>query len=249
MKDKQKRVVLFVDGHSTHITDEVHEICKSNNIIYYILPSHSSHIIQPLDLCYYKNLKSRWREQIRAFKLKHKEMNIKKSQFILVFRDAWEAAYSSRLMKSSFRASGLYPYNPQAIDYKKCAPSALFGEPVKKGERAIIVNGFAAPSEQYQPPAAAPSDSNQSDQQYQPPPAAPSDSNQSDQQYQPPAAAAAAPQTTQSTEAMATTPRTSSPVRSSNFSIMYEWELSGVNIDPQVSHEQMSDLSAIEIDG
>ena len=41
VKDKQKYVVLLVDGHSTHVTDEVHEICKANNIIYYILPSHS----------------------------------------------------------------------------------------------------------------------------------------------------------------------------------------------------------------
>ena len=74
VKDKQKRVVLFVDGHSTHVTDEVHKIYKANNIIYYILHSHASHIIQLLDICYYKDLKSRWQDQVRSFKGLHKEM-------------------------------------------------------------------------------------------------------------------------------------------------------------------------------
>ncbi|XP_046581221.1 MFS-type transporter clz9-like, partial [Haliotis rubra] len=46
----KKPVVLFVDGHSTHLTLDACNACIDNNIILYCLPSHASHVIQPLDL-------------------------------------------------------------------------------------------------------------------------------------------------------------------------------------------------------
>ena len=52
VKDKARPVILFVDGHSTHITEEVHKICVQENITYYLRPAHASHIIQLLDLVY-----------------------------------------------------------------------------------------------------------------------------------------------------------------------------------------------------
>ncbi|XP_012944901.1 uncharacterized protein LOC106013512 [Aplysia californica] len=63
----QKPVILFADGHSTHLTLEIHEICRSHGIILYQLPSHSSHIIQPLDLTSFKNFKRAWYEEVMKY--------------------------------------------------------------------------------------------------------------------------------------------------------------------------------------
>jgi hypothetical protein len=41
---------LLMDGHSTHISVGLLEWAKSMNIVIFILPAHTSHLLQPLDV-------------------------------------------------------------------------------------------------------------------------------------------------------------------------------------------------------
>ena len=45
----KKPLILFIDGHKTHVTMEASDACIGNGIELYCLLEHSSHIIQPLD--------------------------------------------------------------------------------------------------------------------------------------------------------------------------------------------------------
>ncbi|XP_071109876.1 uncharacterized protein [Haliotis cracherodii] len=70
--DKQaikKPIILFLDGHSTHLTLEACTVCVENNIVLYCLPSHASHVIQPLDLSLFSPLKHAWRQSVRDFQI------------------------------------------------------------------------------------------------------------------------------------------------------------------------------------
>ena len=51
-------VVLLVDGHTSHIDVEVSKFCLENQILLYCLPSHSSHLLQPLDVGFFRSLKA-----------------------------------------------------------------------------------------------------------------------------------------------------------------------------------------------
>ncbi|GFN92562.1 Jerky protein [Plakobranchus ocellatus] len=64
-----KPVLLFADGHKAHNTMTVHDICKEHGIIFYSLPSHASHVVQPLDLTTFKKLKQSWREELGPSRL------------------------------------------------------------------------------------------------------------------------------------------------------------------------------------
>ena len=45
--------LLLMDGHSTHVSVGLIEWAKEHRIILYILPAHTSHLLQPLDVgCY-----------------------------------------------------------------------------------------------------------------------------------------------------------------------------------------------------
>jgi prepilin-type processing-associated H-X9-DG protein len=44
-------IVLFLDGHATHVTDRVLAYACSERILIIRLVAHSSHLGQPLDLC------------------------------------------------------------------------------------------------------------------------------------------------------------------------------------------------------
>ncbi|XP_071138373.1 uncharacterized protein [Mytilus edulis] len=63
---KARKVVLFVDGHSTHISLEANEFSRRENFVMYCLQQHASHIIQPLDLCLFSSLKYNWRKSVRT---------------------------------------------------------------------------------------------------------------------------------------------------------------------------------------
>ena len=51
-------VLLIFDGHSSHITIDVIEYARSNGLHLLCLPSHTSHILQPLDVGVFKSFKT-----------------------------------------------------------------------------------------------------------------------------------------------------------------------------------------------
>ena len=46
----QKPIILYVDGHSTHLSLEAAEYCNSNDIVLYCLFPNATHVLQPCDV-------------------------------------------------------------------------------------------------------------------------------------------------------------------------------------------------------
>jgi hypothetical protein len=53
--------ILLLDGHGQHKTFQAVEICLLNNIVLICLPTHSSHILQPLYVGVFCHVKKVWR--------------------------------------------------------------------------------------------------------------------------------------------------------------------------------------------
>ena len=51
-------VLLIQDGHSSHVSIELIEMARENNVCLLCLPSHTTHILQPLDIGVFKSFKS-----------------------------------------------------------------------------------------------------------------------------------------------------------------------------------------------
>ena len=51
-------VLLIQDGHSSHVSIELVELARKNDIYLLCLPSHTSHILQPLDVGCFKSFKA-----------------------------------------------------------------------------------------------------------------------------------------------------------------------------------------------
>ena len=116
-------VVLLVDGHSSHIDIEVSKFCVENQIFLYCFPPHASHILQPLDVNFFKSLKSAWSKECTKFRSETFGVSVTKQTFSEVFKNAWFAAVKPSLLVSAFRESGICPLNRRAIDQSKLAPS------------------------------------------------------------------------------------------------------------------------------
>ena len=55
-----KPVVLFLDGHKSHMSYALSQQCAQRQIIVYPLHPNSTHILQPADVSVFKPLKSAW---------------------------------------------------------------------------------------------------------------------------------------------------------------------------------------------
>jgi hypothetical protein len=54
--------VLIFDGHRSHKTLEIVELARNNNIHIILLPPHSTHILQSLDVSVFKPVKTEWKK-------------------------------------------------------------------------------------------------------------------------------------------------------------------------------------------
>ena len=141
-------VLLLVDGHSSHIIDlHVSKFCKDNSIHLYCLPPHSSHVLQPLDVTFFKPLKLAWGKVYDEYRLSHPGCVVTKYVFADAFREAWISSIRMSTIINGFRESGLCPLNSKAIPTCKLTPSLPYSNstvpvvmdcPKSKSEKNVI---------------------------------------------------------------------------------------------------------------
>lgn len=60
-------LLLIYDGHTSHVSLDLIEMAKKNYITIILLPPHSSHLLQPLDLSVFKSLKNTWDQRLVSY--------------------------------------------------------------------------------------------------------------------------------------------------------------------------------------
>jgi 4-hydroxybenzoate polyprenyltransferase len=83
----------------------------SNNIQLLFLPSHTSHVLQPLDLAVFSPLKTSYRKQVGFLSLKTDATPVGKRNFLRCYYKARLDSLIARNIKSGWKASGLWPIN------------------------------------------------------------------------------------------------------------------------------------------
>lgn len=64
-------VVIFVDGHRSHLTIQVSQLCDDNGVILISLFPNTTHIMQPADVAVFKPSKSGWTAAVRNWKFQN----------------------------------------------------------------------------------------------------------------------------------------------------------------------------------
>lgn len=129
--------LLILDGHSSHANMQFIDICDANRIILAILPPHSTHRLQPLDLKIFSPLSTAYSQQIdRVIQSSHGFSRVTKRSFWLNFKAAWDKALTKANILSAFAAAGICPYDPSKvlnqIKLKTPTPPSSDGEAPKK---------------------------------------------------------------------------------------------------------------------
>ncbi|XP_049954839.1 uncharacterized protein LOC126470867 [Schistocerca serialis cubense] len=119
-----------MDSHGSHISEEVIDLAKKNQIFLLTFPSHTTHILQPLDVGEYGQLKRSWGKSLNSYMFKNPGLRPNRPDFHKLLKPAYYSAFSPETI-SAFRKTGIYPFNPAAVSNEAIATSKLTDKPAE----------------------------------------------------------------------------------------------------------------------
>jgi hypothetical protein len=115
-KARRSYRLLILDGHGSHISMDFIDYCDKNKILLAVFPPHSTHTLQPLDVCMFKPLSTAYSIELSAFLHRCQGLSsVAKRDFFSLFWAAWQASFRQPLIVKAFEATGISPLNPDVI--------------------------------------------------------------------------------------------------------------------------------------
>ncbi|KAF2175970.1 CENP-B protein [Zopfia rhizophila CBS 207.26] len=93
--------LLIIDGHESHDSLEFQQLCKEKSIITLCMPSHSSHLLQPLDVGCFSPLKDAYGRQVEDL-IRNHIYHVTKLEFLPAFKAAYQATFTESNIRAGF---------------------------------------------------------------------------------------------------------------------------------------------------
>lgn len=116
----KRPVILFIDGHKNNITYQLSVLCNDLKIILVALyPNPMRILIEPANLSIFNVAEKIWSDALKEFQDKNAGKIVTKVSFATVLKTFLDSAESDSFI-NAFQTSGLYPFDPNAVDYSEC---------------------------------------------------------------------------------------------------------------------------------
>lgn len=112
-------VIVYVDGHSSHITKPLSDFCVAHKTELVALYSNATHIMQPMDLYLFHPLKTKYRDAVRKCRIENDGAHLTKVHFAGVLKSALDSLDLEKIFGNGFKRCGLSPFSEDAINYNK----------------------------------------------------------------------------------------------------------------------------------
>lgn len=122
-RQKDEHALLLYDGHSSHISLPLIDLAKRHNIILFVLPPHTSHALQPLDVGTFRPVKCHYANECQREMRNRPGEVITRYDVCRLICKSFLKAVTPRNLVNSFRATGVFPLNPSAVDQNHFKPS------------------------------------------------------------------------------------------------------------------------------
>jgi len=125
----ENKVILVVDGHSTHKSLAAIDYARDNYVIMISLPPHSTHHMQPLDKTIFGPMKTAYNAACDKWMVSHPGRRIATYDQAELFCEAYLKAANMRNAISGFSSCGLWPFKPDIFTDEHFAPCMITDEP------------------------------------------------------------------------------------------------------------------------
>lgn len=139
--------LLFLDGHGSRGSPDALDLLTYNNIVAVTIPSHSSHILQPMDC----GINARYKSELRKAKRHYpgKSSSEKRVAIVKASDEALHNTFYHQVIKNAWKKSGLWPWNPAQVledPESVCKPEVETNK--KRKSRGILLSGSVVTSDE-----------------------------------------------------------------------------------------------------
>ena len=132
-------VLLILDGHSTHVRNlTLLEVARQNNIHILVLPPHTSHRLQPLDVSFMFPLSTFYEQHVKTWLRNNPGRVISVMEVGSLFGQAYMRAATAQNAISGFKNTGICPMNPEIFPDELFEPSETTNREIREGNINII---------------------------------------------------------------------------------------------------------------
>lgn len=111
-------VIVFLDGHSSHVCYQTIEFCREKDIVLICLYPNSTHVLQPLDVSFFRGLKVRWNRELIDWRIKRAGEPLTRTEFAPLLKQAIGGMENlANTLQNGFRKCGIVPFDPDAVNY------------------------------------------------------------------------------------------------------------------------------------
>ncbi|EDN07669.1 predicted protein [Histoplasma mississippiense (nom. inval.)] len=108
--------LLILNDHSSHINIKFISYADQNRILLTVLPPHSTHRLQPLDLVIFRPLAKAYSNELNEnIRTGLGLIRTTKRDFCQLLKKVWEIAVIPSNIEIAFAAAGISPFNPERV--------------------------------------------------------------------------------------------------------------------------------------
>ena len=149
-------LLLILDNHSTHLSIKTAKLAIQHNIHILCLPSHATHMLQPLDLYTFKYVKTQWRNLLWDFNKSSRNKLLDKPDFVRLFSKLYNYALLLAQCTLSFAKGGIFPFDRRIVRNEKLINNGIAASTISNTnplQRTLSVE-FDGPSPSERSPTA-----------------------------------------------------------------------------------------------
>ncbi|XP_053395668.1 jerky protein homolog-like [Mercenaria mercenaria] len=125
---KDHPVIILFDGHKSHVNLTLSTWGEANNVVFFVLPPHTSHVTQPLDVGCFGPLKNIYHSECQAYMRRNPGMQINRCNIAEISSKAYNKGVCAENLISAFKKTGVYPLQRTSIGAAKTTPSTIYIE-------------------------------------------------------------------------------------------------------------------------
>lgn len=144
---KEKKVLLILDNHESHISLAAIDFARSNGIVMLTFPPHCSHRLQPLDVCVYAPFKTYYNVHCsNKLTIENPGVPLTIYNVAEIVGKAFPQAFTPANIMKGFKTTGIWPFNDAIFTDADFIGAYVTDRPVEEEHETNRIHDTSRPS-------------------------------------------------------------------------------------------------------